>query len=398
MPHNLALILTRRRLIAGLACAGLTGSAAAGGLHLGNIGAGPDYEQDAYRLWQQTAQDGLSDPEYMILCAHLAPSPHNTQPWKFRVGQSHIDILADTDRNIGLADPLFRQMQQGIGCALANLITAAGALGYRAEVALPGAEAAGAEIFVRVSLTALPEGAPLQIDASGLAAIFARSTNRGKYDMTEPVPATLTDRITALGQTGVLRKSDLALRLIDGRGEEAAYVTTALRRAARDLVRDPAVFADSMRWWRPDRAALYASGDGISILTADLAPVVKGGMASVVSDGMWTGEFGRRGEIGAADAVAEATPVWGVIAARRSGVDTRIEAGRLLAEIYLAATEAGYHVHPLNYAVEHPAMSRQMLYRMGLAEPGEFLSVFRLGRGPEMEKAPRRPLADVIAA
>lgn len=398
MPHNQSFLLTRRRLIAGLAMAGVTGSAAAGGLHLGRIGTGPDYEQDAYRLWQQTAQGGLSDPEYMILCAHLAPSPHNTQPWKFRVGPSHIDILADGERHIGLADPLRRQMHQGIGCALANLVTAAGALGYRADVVLPGAEAVEPAIMVRVALTALPQGAAPPVDAAGLAAIFARSTNRGKYDMAVPVPQALTDRITALGQSGALRRSDLALRLIDGRGEEAAYVTATLRRAARDLVRDPAVFADSMRWWRPDRAALYDKGDGISILTADLAPVVKGGMASVVSDGMWVGEFGRRGEIGGADAVAEATPVWGVIAARRTGVDTRIEAGRLLAEIYLAATEAGHHLHPLSYAVEHPDLSRQMLYRMGLAEPGELLSVFRLGKGPEMEKAPRRPLAAVIAA
>ena len=68
--------------------------------------------------------------------ATLAPNPHNSQPWLFRVRSNRIDLFADASRNIGAIDPFKREKYIGLGAALENLVVAAEASGYRAGVTL----------------------------------------------------------------------------------------------------------------------------------------------------------------------------------------------------------------------------------------------------------------------
>lgn len=71
--------------------------------------------------------------------AILAASPHNTQPWLFKVTGSSIELHLDTRRNVGALDPYLREEHLGMGCALENLMVAAPANGYAATaILLPG--------------------------------------------------------------------------------------------------------------------------------------------------------------------------------------------------------------------------------------------------------------------
>lgn len=392
MPLNSKLSLSRRHFFMGVAASGFMASTAGAGVYFNRQGSAPDFASPAYSLWSQTSQGSYSDFEYMALCAHLAASPHNTQPWTFSFAENQITLVADTARNLGMADPDRRQMHQGIGCAVENLTVAAEYLGYDTEVILPEGEAEiDADIKVVINLVPRNDPTPSHAASAAFNAIFKRTTNRAKYDTAVDVPNALLDQITSETPKGVISA-------FTRQGtEDAAYITAALRRSARSLVHDDAFYKDSMNWWRRDRAALEAHGDGISILSTDMGPTVKGGMATLVSDGMWIGEFGRRGEIGGVDGAVLATPVWGIIANRDGSLKGRIEAGRLLEKVYLRAAEAGLHVHPLNYPVEHPGLARQIQYRFGFEESAEVLTIFRLGKGPETEKSPRRPLNSVIA-
>ena len=78
-------------------------------------------------------------PLALVRAAILAASPHNTQPWLFKVTNSSIELYIDTRRNVGALDPYLREEHIGIGCALENLMLAAAANGYQATVTfLPG--------------------------------------------------------------------------------------------------------------------------------------------------------------------------------------------------------------------------------------------------------------------
>src|SRR5215469_14435873 len=63
--------------------------------------------------------------EELLAAATAAPSMHNTQPWRFRVRQDAIELRADPDRMLPVADPAGRAVHIACGAALLNLRLAA---------------------------------------------------------------------------------------------------------------------------------------------------------------------------------------------------------------------------------------------------------------------------------
>jgi len=58
--------------------------------------------------------------DFLIATAARAPSVHNTQPWRFRVGEFAIELYADMGRKLR-TDPLGREMLISCGAALFGL-------------------------------------------------------------------------------------------------------------------------------------------------------------------------------------------------------------------------------------------------------------------------------------
>ena len=96
-----------------------------------SIGQGPAYEP--WKNWRTDASEG---PLVLVRAAILAANPHNTQPWLFKVTDRRIELYADTIRNLGTFDPYLREMHLGLGCAVENIVLAAMANGYEAEITL----------------------------------------------------------------------------------------------------------------------------------------------------------------------------------------------------------------------------------------------------------------------
>ena len=124
---------TRRTLLAS--------SAGAAALALGSLGFrawdrgvwsggdGPAYAP--WKNWQGSIADRLKRP---LRAAILASNPHDTQPWLFQIGDNAITLFADRARNLGAFDPFRREMHLGLGAAVENLVLAARAFGFAANV------------------------------------------------------------------------------------------------------------------------------------------------------------------------------------------------------------------------------------------------------------------------
>jgi hypothetical protein len=73
----------------------------------------------------------------LVHYATLAANGHNTQPWKFAIKENAIEIHPDYSRQLPVVDPNHRELWISLGCALENLLVAARASGYAAEVTYP---------------------------------------------------------------------------------------------------------------------------------------------------------------------------------------------------------------------------------------------------------------------
>lgn len=70
----------------------------------------------------------------IVRLATLAASSHNTQPWKFWIGQDSITIYPDFSRRCPVVDPDDSHLFKSLGCAAENCVHAASALGLHASV------------------------------------------------------------------------------------------------------------------------------------------------------------------------------------------------------------------------------------------------------------------------
>jgi nitroreductase len=73
-----------------------------------------------------------------------APSVHNTQPWRWRVNGTQVDLLADYNRQLVYADPARRDLMISCGAALHHFQVAAAGLGWATRVRPPPGRLRGA--------------------------------------------------------------------------------------------------------------------------------------------------------------------------------------------------------------------------------------------------------------
>jgi len=144
-----------------------------------------------------TVPDLAGQAGYLIEVAGRAPSVHNTQPWRFEVGEQAVELYADTSRQL-LEDPAGREMLISCGAALYGLRLGIRSLGYRAEVEL----FRGPALLARVR-PGLP--APMTSDERKmLQAVPHRHTHRGPFEpgpLPDGLVACLRDDVAAEGAT-----------------------------------------------------------------------------------------------------------------------------------------------------------------------------------------------------
>jgi nitroreductase len=302
-------------------------------------------EGPAYQPWKNW-RDAKDSPLALVSAAILAASPHNTQPWLFKVGNSSIELHIDTSRNVGALDPYLREEHIGMGCALENLMLAAPANGYAATATLVPGKLGPIPAEPKPQLLARVDLAPGKREQDELYnAIPLRHTNRGRYDSHKPLPPDFLDALSHLPDDSNVR---LFLFTNEADRKNIAKVSSA---ANKEVYSDPNVQAGSERWVRLQWSQVQRFRDGLTIDAFGMPPIGTA-IAKMMTQRMllWAGS--RSAKDTYSDLMLSA-PLIGFIAVRdRYDQQQCLLAGRTWQRAHLFATAKGIAARPCNEAVE----------------------------------------------
>jgi hypothetical protein len=366
-------MMTRRDFLKAGAVA--TGVAAVGGSAAVVLREVSSMPEDPQAAWNSA--EGV---DRLLLAATLAPSSHNTQPWRFRVSDEAIEVLGDPNRTMGKADPRLRELHVSLGCAVENVAIAAAEAGTPVSVGLvPG--------------LAGQHRAELRFGGAGesrtyprlAAAIPRRRTNRSPYDPDRSVSD------ATLAKLGDLTSGDVRIIWLTSDTDRMQFTNLSVE-ATRAHVADAAIQRDSHRWYRMTSDEAQSYRDGVTVRGSNL-PSLASVLLGLVPpspasfDDAWA-KTTKETHCGTA-------PAFGLLVAKRASDRAAwVQAGRSYQRMQLAATLDGVALHPISQAlalrdreVATGDPGRFSAGLEGLGGKGEVVLAFRLGY-PTRAQAP----------
>jgi nitroreductase len=306
------------------------------------VGQGPAYEP--WKNWHNNSDGGTLR---LVRAAILAASPHNTQPWLFKVTNSSIELYIDTNRNVGALDPFLREEHIGMGCALENLMLAAAAYGYQATATLLPANLgsipvqSGPKLLARVDLVSGKHEESELFDA-----IPRRHTNRSAYHPHQPIPPRLVDTLSRLAS----EQRDLRLFLFTAEADRRKIVEISSAAKAK-IYSDLEVERGSNRWIRTNWAEVQKFRDGLSMDAFGLSSSATA-VAKMMPGWLLQWAASRSGANDYSELMLSA-PLIGIITVRdRYDREQCLGAGRVWQRAHLLATARGLAGRPCNESVE----------------------------------------------
>jgi hypothetical protein len=364
-------VLSRRDFLKLLAVAGITG---AGGYALFEYAPWLNYDQQAdhTRRPLETGTTVSAQMRELIRYATLAANGHNTQPWKFAIRKTAIEIHPDHTRRLPVVDPDDRELWICLGCALENLLVAARAAGFAPEVTYPDAAD-----FIHIRLTAdTRQSSPL------LGAIQLRQNTRSEYDG-RPVKTADLDQVQALPlEPGVV------LRFVTNPNALETVLEYVNQGNLRQFA-DKAFMEELIHWLRFNKKEALASLDGLCTRASGNPAVPR-----------WLGQMFVAGikpqQQADADARKLRRSAGAVLVASSSDDKTAwVRTGQVYERMALKMTTLNIKSAFLNQPFEVGELRSQFQSAMGL---GSSLpqSLVRFGYADLMPRSLRRPVEQVL--
>jgi nitroreductase len=309
----------------------------------------------------------------LVYYARLAPSTHNTQPWRFIASATEIDVFADLERWLRIADPDKRELHLSVGCAIEALRIAAdfGGLGTSVRY-FPLPEDASLVARVRVE----PDSQKRDDSAADLLRpMVTRHTSHRDFEPNRPLTEADGKRLG-----GCFASPGVSLHVL----QDAAAIAGLARLEARA---DEALFARP--GYREELARCMGQGSfGTSWLLSKLGQFTLSQLPDVPV---------MQGRLAHNDAARLASaPAVALLSTSGDEPVDRVHAGEAFMRVALAAESRELRVQPFSQMLEVADGRAEVARVFGLGERTP-QHLFRLGHAqPESAHAPRRPLDSIL--
>jgi hypothetical protein len=306
--------------------------------------------------------------------ATLAPSVHNTQPWRLHLADGRLDIYPDLSRQLQVLDPTSRQLLISCGCALMNARVALAGAGHGVRVERADQPSRSTPL---ASLTTTDEPADLALAALD-PVLELRQTNRRQFaedEVAEPVMIMLEEAAAAEGASLFTIRDP----------EQRIAVTTLSQRADAIENLNPAYRAELRAWTSDDPSRR----DGVPSLAV---PHVDGSS----EDDVPIRDFDTRGTGGLPAKTRSSMKQTMVLLCTDGDTPAQwVRAGEALERVLLEITRHGLSASLLTQVTEVPSTRAELRQELKLVRHPHVL--LRIGRAPITPAARRRRLVEVLS-
>lgn len=306
----------------------------------------------------------------LLRYAALAPSSHNTQPWRFQVTGNTILLYADRTRALPVNDPDDRELTISCGCALMNLRVAAAhdGLNVTYDIALDSSDE---DLLTTISFD--KAGIPSLVEAGLFQSIEGRRTYRKRFEPREVSNSVLT-------------------ALSEAAAEEGAWLHVLESEEKRQNIIALVSEGDAIQWsnprWRRELSAWMHPrhrGDGL-IVPGIVAPIARG-LVRAFNMGSGVGAKNKQ--------LADESPVLAVLGTNSDGTIEWLNAGQALERVLLKARSHGLQGSYLNQPIQIASLRQKLQHLLGRAGFPQILLRFGFP-GDELPATPRRRLDEII--
>jgi len=300
--------------------------------------------------------------KFLLKYAVLAPSSHNTQPWKFAIEDERIKVSADLTRALKVADPDERELFISVGCAFTNLTIAAKRFGYVPMITyFPEG--------LDEDLVALIEFSKSEAERNELfESITGRHTNRSLYE-DKPISREVLKKLQDCVEAGI------RLNFIS---DTETRVMVAELVAKGDIIQynNPA-YRGELGYW---------VGQGVFGHKGIVAKIGKF-FISHLNAGKSLGQKEKK--------LIQSAPVFAVLSSAKNDREIWVKIGEVYEKVALTATSLNIQQHPMNQGLTEVPEHREKLREiLGIEEMPQL--TFRLGYAKPTKHQVRRQLEEVL--